>query len=292
MVPGPNGVPPLPYHPQDFQNDHLLAEHESRVITHRNESGLDLGLDPAKHTIYVPVHHFIEPQTDVCLDALKSLGLRVDKRYGGSAIDFARCIIASQALEEGLDSLMFLDADIMFDPADVVKLLLSPEPVIAATYAAKELGPHSQMNADFDPEIYNSTGVRYGDWGGEYQARKVGAGFLRIKTWVLQSMIATLDLPRVALGKTFGWPFFLPGIWPEDGELKYHCEDYAFCRRVREMGIPVVIDTTIRLYHLGTYTYGIEESGGAYIKRYRNIILNPRTKQAEVPVDCVANEPK
>ncbi len=291
MVPGPNGTPPLPYHPQDFQNDRLLGEHQSRVITRRNELGIDLGLDPAKHVVYVPTHHFVEPQTDVCLDALKSMGLRVDKRLGGSAIDFARNIIATEALDEGLDSLLFIDADIMFDPADALKLLLSDEPLIAATYAAKELGPSSQMNADFDPAV-NSEGVRYGEWGGLYQARKVGAGFLRIKTWVLRSMIGTLDLPRVVLGKTTGWPFFMPGLWEEDGELKYHCEDYAFCRRCRDAGIPLVIDTAIRLYHLGTYTYGVEESGGAYIKRYKNIILNPRTKQAEVPADCVANEPK
>ncbi len=271
--------------------DRLLEEHESKVVPRKNESGIDLGLDPAKHTIFVPTHHFVEPQTDICLEGLKALGLRVDKRLGGSAIDLARNIIASEALETGLDSLMFIDADMMFDPADVVSLLLSDEPVICGVYAGKTLGPNAQINADFPPET-NDEGVRLGEWGGLYPVRKVGAGFLRIKTWVLREMIFALNLPKVVMGRTEAWPFFMPGIWEEDGQLKYYCEDYAFCHRVRHSGITIKADTRIRLYHLGTYTYGAEESGGAYIKRYKNLILNARTKQTEVPEDCIANEPK
>jgi hypothetical protein len=38
-------------------------------------------------------------------------------------------------------------------------------------------------------------------------------------------------------------------------------EDYAFCERARRCGFAITADTTIRLWHVGTYRYGWEDAG-------------------------------
>jgi len=43
----------------------------------------------------------------------------------------------------------------------------------------------------------------------------------------------------------------------------YLGEDYAFCERARQAGHKVIVDTTIRLGHVGRYTYGWEDAGQA-----------------------------
>jgi hypothetical protein len=55
-------------------------------------------------------------------------------------------------------------------------------------------------------------------------------------------------------------PFFQSMVHPwEDGHW-YLAEDYAFCERARQCGIKIIADTTVRLWHIGTYPYGWEES--------------------------------
>ena len=139
--------------------------------------------DPKRHIVHVPVARFVELDCDHCLVALKlsaseSTGLRA------LAIDIARNIRATDAIVEGFDSVLFIDSDMLFDPADAITLLRSPEPVIAGAYAAKKLG-NGQLNVDFEDGVES---VRFGDWAPQpYPVRAVGAGFLRIKTAALQA---------------------------------------------------------------------------------------------------------
>src|SRR4029077_19462480 len=101
-------------------------------------------------------------------------------------------IRATDAVVEGFDSLLFIDSDMLFDPADAITLLRSPEPVIAGAYAAKKLG-NGQLNVDFEDGIES---VRFGDWApNPYPVRSVGAGFLRIKTAALKHIAKELKLP-------------------------------------------------------------------------------------------------
>ncbi len=56
-------------------------------------------------------------------------------------------------------------------------------------------------------------------------------------------------------------PFFQPMVSPiEDGHW-YLAEDYAFSERARAAGHRIIVDTTIRLWHLGGYPYGWEDAG-------------------------------
>ncbi len=225
-------------------------------------------LDLAKHVVYVPVHRFIDTDTYHCLRGLEDLGIRVDYSKGASAIDVTRNILASDAIREDLESILFIDSDMMFDPADAVRLFLRPEPVVAGVYAAKKLG-NGQLNADFGPDVRS---IKMGEWAAEpVPCFKVGAGFLRIKVDFLRRMRDELKLPLCRVAHTHAWPFFQPAIVQEEGETRYLGEDYSFCWRCRQIGVPVMIDASFRLYHIGDYAFGWEESAGQFIPRNRNL---------------------
>jgi hypothetical protein len=56
-------------------------------------------------------------------------------------------------------------------------------------------------------------------------------------------------------------PFFLPMIHPCEDGCWYLAEDFAFSERARQCGYKIVADTSIRLWHIGNYSYGWEEMG-------------------------------
>ena len=182
---------------------------------------------------------------------------------GASAIDVTRNILASDAIREDLESILFIDSDMMFDPADAVRLFLRPEPVVAGVYAAKKLG-NGQLNADFGPDVRS---IKMGEWAAEpVPCFKVGAGFLRIKVDFLRRMRDELKLPLCRVAHTHAWPFFQPAIVQEEGETRYLGEDYSFCWRCRQIGVPVMIDASFRLYHIGDYAFGWEEARGSIFR--------------------------
>jgi hypothetical protein len=217
--------------------------------------------------VKVPFHSSIDPSCDHALRDLERLGVRVERSVGASAIDIVRNLLASEALDQGYESLLFIDADIAFDPADAIKILRRPESVVAGVYASKVIGK-GQVNARFGPVEGK---VKFGDWGGLYPLEAVGAGFLRIKTDVLRKLIMQLELPVCRMAGRYAWPFFLPVVVEEEGEVRYLGEDYAFTWRCRQIGITPMADTTIRLAHMGSYPFMWEEAGGDQVLRYHNL---------------------
>jgi hypothetical protein len=236
--------------------------------------------------VSVPFHTFIDPSCDHCLRELERLGIKVSRSVGASAIDITRNLLASEALDAGYESLLFIDADIAFHPEDVVKILKRPEAVVAGVYASKVIG-RGQINARFGAVEGK---VRFGEWADRlYPLEAVGAGFLRIKTDVLRQMIQKLELPVCRMAGRYGWPFFLPVVVEEEGEVRYLGEDYSFIWRCRQIGIVPLADTSIRLMHMGSYPYGWEEAGGAYVGRHRNLECDFRSPHPTAPAPNGSN---
>ena len=188
---------------------------------------------------------------------------------------------------EGFDSLLFIDSDMMFDPADAIRLFQSDEPIIAGVYAAKKLG-NGRLNCHFEEGI---TEVKIGPWADRlYPIRAVGAGFLRIKV----SALRRLRDRSICHGAT--WPIAGPirsfSRWSNrvEGIPCYFGEDYAFIRRARAAGITPKVDTSFRLWHIGDYAYGIEEAAGEYLPRSRNMIYQDRRRVGAKPVPAPALE--
>lgn len=219
----------------------------------------------AKCLVVVPFLDRIEPDCERGLYELEAAGVRVVRKIGCSAIDVARSDLASEALHDGAESLLFIDADITFNPADALRILARPEPVVAGVYAKKS---QRDLACIFAEGIKS---VVFGMAAPEpYPLRYASAGFLRIHTAVLRRMIVDLKLPlcNTPWGRGF-WPFFMPTIIPvTGGALHYLAEDWAFCHRLRQIGIDPVADTSIRLMHMGGHGFGWEDAGSE-VYRYR-----------------------
>jgi hypothetical protein len=210
----------------------------------------------SKAIALVPYLGSIEPSCESSLQALESEGVRVVRRGGQSAIDVARNDMCSEALHDGFESILFIDSDIGFNVRDALKLFARPEPVVSGVYAKK--GCRSLAS------VFHSgvDEVGFGPGGGLYPLHYAATGFLRIRSEILRRMIAELELPVCNTRWNRGfWPFFMPMIVADGDHRHYLGEDWAFSHRIRQVGECPLVDTTIRLWHVGKHHFGWEEAG-------------------------------
>ena len=215
--------------------------------------------------VLVPHLNGIEGECEQGLGQLEAEGVRVVRRGGCSAIDVARNELVSDALHDGFQSMLFIDADIGFDPADAMRLLARPEPVISGVYAKKGMREMASVFAEGTKEVLFGP-----DAAAPYPLRYAATGFLRIRAWVLRRLIEDLKLTlcNTQWGRGM-WPFFQPLIVPQGpGKFHYLGEDWAFSHRLSQIGVTPLADTTIRLWHWGRYGYTWEEAGSS-ATRYR-----------------------
>jgi hypothetical protein len=223
-----------------------------------------------KALVLVPYLDRIEPVCERALSQLEVAGVKVVRKGGCSAIDFARNQLASEAVQNGAESLLFIDSDIAFDPADALRILARPEPVISGVCAKKNEREIACTFADgTESVVFGIAAPR------SYVLNYAGGAFLRIQTAVLRRMITDLRLPlcNTRWGKGV-WPFFMPLIVDgNDGRSHYLGEDWAFCHRLHQIGIKPIADTFFRLYHIGQHGFSWEETGSE-VYRYRTFTLH------------------
>ncbi|MFO0865022.1 MAG: hypothetical protein U0744_10285 [Gemmataceae bacterium] len=216
--------------------------------------------------VFVPHLNGIEWECESELRNLEAAGVRVVRRRGSSQIDLVRAELFSEALHDGIESLLFIDADIGFDAHDALRLLARPEDAVSGVIAKKGVrGLASRFDADVKQIVFGP------DAPGLYPLAYAGTGFFRVHAPVLRRMIEELQLPLCNTQWGRGvWPFVLPILLPqEDGKIHYLGEDWSFCNRLKDIGVTPLADTTIRLWHWGRYPYGWEDAGSD-AKRFRS----------------------
>src|SRR5262245_6332838 len=87
--------------------------------------------------ILVPASHFIEPPCEFSLRQLEAQGFNVRRLHGFSQIDVARNRLASEAIAEGFEELMWIDSDIAFEPQSVQRLRSHGLPIVCGLYPKK-----------------------------------------------------------------------------------------------------------------------------------------------------------
>jgi len=208
--------------------------------------------------VLVPYATFIEPACELGLRQLESRGYEVRRYPSSAAVDRTRCDMATGALADRFDELMWIDSDIAFEADAVDQLRGHDLPVVAGIYPKKGVQAFALHLESGTAELV------VGEAGGLRDVRYVGAGFLLIQRMVFDDVQRHFGLP--ICNASFGLPsvpYFLPMVIAHEGGHWYLGEDYAFCERARQAGHKIVIDTTIRLGHVGKYTYGWEDAGQA-----------------------------
>lgn len=234
-------------------------------------------MDNSKCVILVPFGSHIEPECAGPLTELERRGYAVRRVSGYAAIDQGRSQMATDALADGFDELMWIDSDIGFDPSSVDRLRAHGLPLVSAIYPKKG---QRALASCLNPE---TSEVTFGEGGGLLEIAYAAAGFLLTRREVYQSIHERLGLPLCNQG--FGRPlvpYFLPLIVPHEGSHWYLGEDYAFCARAKQVGYKIMADTQIRLRHIGRYGFSWEDAGGE-LPRYPRYAFHVAGKTQGAP---------
>lgn len=195
-----------------------------------------------------------KPACERGLRELERRGFDVWRLGGCAAIDFARSLMATRALREGYDELLWVDDDIVFDPDDIARLREHQAMLVAGVCAKKgtrALALH---------KLPGSSELRLGDRGGLAEVRYAGTGFMYTQRALYDAMARELPECNGQFGESV-IPYFLPFVVETEDGPWYLGEDFAFCERARRAGCPVLVDTRLRIFHIGSYQYGWEDAG-------------------------------
>jgi len=220
--------------------------------------------DPKKCVILVPSNFGIEPACERSLGKLEQQGYPVWRVPGFSAIDQARNQLATDALAQGFEELFWLDADTEFEVEAIERLRSHNLPIISGIYAKKG-------QREFASRLLaGTTKITFGQAGGVMEIMYAATGFLLTQRKVYDDIQRNWGLPNC--NEQFGRPmvpYFMPLVTPTEQGPWYLADDYAFSHRARAAGYKIFADTTIRLGHIGRYSYSWEDAGGSN-KRYAN----------------------
>lgn len=180
-----------------------------------------------------------------------------------SLVQRARDRMATHALEEGYDRLLFIDADVRWTYPQVRRLLDAGEPVVGGTYPLKRLPlqlnfnllPEDRAFEDRSPAGLERLRRERADPRGLVRVRHVPAGFLCVSREALQTLRERADTYRSECPGSEGQRlvnFFPVGL--AHGRLL--SEDWMFCELCAGAGIPVHLDTRVVVEHVGTFVYG------------------------------------
>ena len=184
-----------------------------------------------------------------------------------SLITRARNFIVSQFLDgPQFTHLLFIDADIGFDPSIVRRYLKADKDIVAGIYPIKHLDPEAIRGLPSGRSI--ATTLKYAtkldeterpDADGFSKAEYAATGFMLIKRNVLEQMAAAH--PELKYERSFSkggrganlYALFDTSLDREKG--LYLPEDYTFCNRWRAMGGEIWVDVRSKFTHVGTFEY-------------------------------------
>ncbi|MBK8255320.1 MAG: hypothetical protein IPK82_22015 [Polyangiaceae bacterium] len=229
-------------------------------------------MKPQECAILVPVSGMVEPECEEALSVLRERGYAVQYLRGNAAVDQARNLMATRALDRGYKELFWIDSDIGFSPDDVEKLRAHNLPMVCGLY------PKKGERAVACHVVPGTHEIVFGKKGGLVEILYAGTGFLLTRCEVYTKIKTDGNLPtcNVAFGEGVV-PYFLPMVIPHGTGHWYLGEDYAFCERARQSHFQIFADTTVRLKHIGRYAYEWEDTG-TQLQRYSSFRLNLKPK--------------
>lgn len=189
--------------------------------------------------------------------------------------------------KEHFTHFMFIDADIQFNPDDILTMLATDMDVLAGTYPKKciqwnqvqeavyqGIPPHHLAEFGGDHVINfvpQEGGMLRVDLTKPVEVMDAGTGFMMIRRDVFEKMNAEYPQYKYTPDYTLGIPDF--DSWAKEngvialfdtlivpsphveGAQRYLSEDYAFCWLWRKMGGKIFVAPWINLVHHGSYHY-------------------------------------
>jgi len=186
----------------------------------------------AKVMIAIPVYDKIEIYTMVdFITMVKSSKNKVKLSVieGDGLISRVRNEFAKRFVETDADYLLFVDTDMTwgtlgFNPLD--NLISHDKDIVGGLYFTRgKTGTHPVYNPWVVGEL--PTGIK--------EVNEVGTGFMLISKKCMEKILDNHKFP----------------FMPMEHNGDYLSEDYAFCKRARDLGFKVFVDGKVRLGHIG-----------------------------------------
>jgi hypothetical protein len=199
--------------------------------------------------------------------------------FNESLITRARNMLTHKFLESDCTHMLFIDADISFEPAQVPLMIQKNVPVICGIYPKKEINwpavHEAAMNGVAATDLHKHSGslvVNLVGYSGEAVVRadqpaeiwNGGTGFMLIKREVFEKLADKVPAYNNDVVDSLGSfkhgfsikEYFTTSIEP--GTNRLLSEDYHFCRLCRENDIKIYAAPWVQLGHMGSYLF----SGG------------------------------
>jgi len=178
--------------------------------------------------------------------------------------------------------LMFIDADIGWEPWHLLVMLNAQKDVIGGLYPMKSLPVKWCVNG-FD-------GAEVSEDGTLQEVSKTGTGFMLIKRDVFEKLNAhpatkpfINDIGLPAELNPYMKTYFDTAV----RENRYYSEDWTFCENWRDLGGKVWVDKRVLLKHTGTYVFDFQTQDQLYRDLHALAVQNG----VAAPVDNKPVEP-
>jgi glycosyltransferase involved in cell wall biosynthesis len=183
----------------------------------------------------------------VCLDSLKASVPLLGEwdhgmvtEVGNPYISAARCHMLRKALDANADVVVFIDHDLSWKPADLLRLIETEGDVVAGTYRFKKDDEHYMGVIQDDPEgrpVVRADGC--------IKATRVPAGFLKITKGAVNRFMTAY--PELCYGPQFNLSVDLFHHGAHKGA--WWGEDYAFSRNWIDAGGDIWLVPDLDLDH-------------------------------------------
>lgn len=184
----------------------------------------------------------------------------VETMTNESLISRARNTLSAKFLNSPSSThLMFIDADIAWEPWHLLAMLNHNVDVIGGLYPMKSLPVKWCVNGIPDAPQDDPSGL--------IEVSKTGTGFLLIKRDVFDKLNAHPAVKPFAndigLPEELN-PFMKTYFDTAVREGRYYSEDWTFCENWRDLGGKVFVDRRVLLKHTGTYVFDYTTQDSLY----------------------------
>ncbi|HJT23891.1 MAG TPA: hypothetical protein VJ873_04905 [bacterium] len=202
------------------------------------------------------------------------IDMGVNLLWGDALITRCRQNLVTQFLENSLAThLIFIDADISFDPTQVFRLLDFGVDIAAGVYPAKRIdwaklealakaGMTNLESAALSYVLEFENPQKIETRNGFAKVRYAGTGFMMVRREALLKMIEHYPELRYSNEhqaqdpwKGSKWRSALFNCILDSATGTYLSEDFSFCKRWMDMGGEIWVDLQSRLGHTGTMTF-------------------------------------
>jgi hypothetical protein len=288
-----------------FMNNHLSVENKSIVSFEQIVSEFVRTNKPKLYILTPCYGSQVFVNYVQCLMVTKELfqrfniPLAVEFCRNDSLVSRARNNLVAKAMNDSATThILFIDADITWDPIDVIKLMLTNKAVVGGVYPLKHYNwsklvkdsknPHvenvvkhwidKKNNSQFSSMITDENMIQHNllkynmNFIDTYlnieanlaKVKHIATGFMMFKREVIEQMSKAFPQTKYVddvgflKGSENDYAFALFDCGVEEGH--YFSEDWYFCHRWTKMGGSIYVDVGINLMHTG-----IEDYKGCFI---------------------------